>query len=120
MLVFAIFLRGVFFIVLLCNKICFLNSVNHFTHIFVSHFAAGKRQGQGVMRYATGQVASGEWDQNRLSQPGPVATEGPAPAQGTAPADAAPLPVQENPTPDLPQESAEPATAPQTPPGDSQ
>ena len=42
----------------------------------------GKRQGAGVMRYATGQVASGEWQDNRLARPEPVggvASRGEAP-----------------------------------------
>ena len=44
-------------------------------------FAQGKRQGKGVMRYTSGEVASGEWNENVLTEDAPVA-ETAAPASG--------------------------------------
>ena len=53
--------------------------------VYTGHFVMGKRQGAGVMRYATGEIASGEWDDNRLAKP----DEGAAP-EGETPEAAVP------------------------------
>ena len=55
-------------------------------------FKAGKRQGEGIMRYATGQTAAGIWTEGALTEEKPVPPEGtaagaePPPADATAPA----------------------------------
>ena len=50
--------------------------------VYEGTFVAGKRQGQGTMRYATGEVAEGNWSDGTLTANPPA----PAPdASGSAP-----------------------------------
>ena len=56
--------------------------------VYEGNFTAGKRQGQGTMRYATGEVATGTWTDGALKEAAPVPAEGTAtPPATTAPAD---------------------------------
>ena len=45
--------------------------------VYEGEFAAGKRQGEGVLRYAAGEVAEGVWENGILKTPAaPVAADG--------------------------------------------
>ena len=59
--------------------------------VYEGTFRAGKRQGDGTMRYASGEEASGDWDNGALkteqtpeqtSQPAADQTPEPTPGQG--------------------------------------
>ena len=65
--------------------------------LYEGSFVAGKRQGAGVMRYASGRVTEGEWRDDRLEEEAnapAAAAEGSAPpAAPEVPGSAAELPV---------------------------
>ena len=52
-------------------------------------FKAGRREGQGTLTYASGEVATGVWQNGVLTAPPEAPPEAPAvaPADGTAPAE---------------------------------
>jgi MORN repeat len=60
--------------------------------VYEGLFKAGKREGQGKLTYASGEVAEGVWQNGILTAPpeAPADGEAPAaPAEGTAPAEPA-------------------------------